>query len=100
MNRSKLDPEGLAAALDTLNAAAPAPWTLAEGRLHKSFDFRDFVGAFGFMTRVALVAESMNHHPDWCNVYRRVTVDLSTHDAGGITELDFKLAARMDELAG
>jgi 4a-hydroxytetrahydrobiopterin dehydratase len=58
------------------------------------------VEAFGFMTSAALEAERMNHHPEWFNVYNRVVVDLTTHDAGGITDLDFQLAARMEELAG
>ena len=78
-------------------AALPA-WTLANGTLRREFKFRDFSEAFGFMARAALVAEKMNHHPDWSNVWNRVTVELSTHDVGGITELDFKLAAAMDRL--
>lgn len=75
-------------------------WTLAAGKLHREYHFPDFVTAFGFMASVALVAESMSHHPEWFNVYGRVVVDLTTHDAGGITELDLRLARRMDELAG
>lgn len=71
-------------------------WTLENGKLHRDFRFASFVEAFGFMTRVALVAEKMDHHPEWSNVYDRVSVDLTTHDAGGITELDFRLAAAMD----
>ena len=76
-------------------------WKKMKGRpaLQKSFKFSNFNEAFGFMTRVALVAEQMNHHPEWFNVYNRVDVVLSTHDAGGITELDFKLAEFMDEAA-
>jgi 4a-hydroxytetrahydrobiopterin dehydratase len=75
-------------------------WKMVEGRsaLQKSFKFSDFNQAFGFMTRVALVAEQMNHHPEWSNVYNRVDVVLSTHDAGGLTELDFKLAQFMDSV--
>jgi len=75
-------------------------WTLAKDRsaLQKSFKFTDFNEAFGFMTRVALLADKMDHHPEWFNVYNRVDVVLSTHDAGGVTELDFKLAAFMDEV--
>ena len=86
------------AALAPLIAAG---WTLADGpeALHKTFVFRDFVAAFGFMARVALVAEKMGHHPDWSNSYRRVEVRLTTHDAGGLTELDVTLAERMDRLA-
>jgi 4a-hydroxytetrahydrobiopterin dehydratase len=75
-------------------------WKKVRGRsaLQKSFKFLNFSEAFGFMTRVALVAEKMDHHPEWSNVYNRVDVVLSTHDAGGITELDFKLAETMDKL--
>lgn len=74
-------------------------WTLEAGKLHREFNFRNFIAAFGFMTEVALVAEKMNHHPEWSNVYKTVTVNLVTHDADGITELDFKLAATMDTVA-
>ena len=75
-------------------------WTLAAGKLRRAFVFRDFVEAWGFMSAVALVAEAMGHHPEWSNVWNRVTVDLTTHDAGGLSALDFDLAARMDALAG
>ena len=77
-------------------------WRLVDGReaITRSFRFRDFNEAFGFMSRVALVAEKMNHHPEWSNVYRDVEVTLATHDAGGLTELDFKLARKMDRFAG
>lgn len=74
-------------------------WTLADGKLHKEYSFDDFVTAFGFMSSVALVAEGMNHHPEWFNAYNRVVIDLTTHDAGGISELDFKFAARADALS-
>ena len=76
-------------------------WTLVEGRsaISKSFVFANFVEAFGFMSKAALVAEKMDHHPEWSNVYKTVDVVLTTHSAGGITELDTKLAARMDKLA-
>jgi 4a-hydroxytetrahydrobiopterin dehydratase len=75
-------------------------WSLEAGKLHKAFTFKDFVEAWGFMSAVALVAESMGHHPEWSNVWNRVTVDLTTHDAGGISALDFDLAARMEGIAG
>ena len=75
-------------------------WTVEGGKLHREFRFRDFSEAFGFMTRAALAAESMNHHPEWFNVWSRVVVDLNTHDAGGLTELDFELARRLDLIAG
>src|SRR5262249_61623121 len=75
-------------------------WTLEAGKLHKSFTFKDFVDAWRFMSAVALVAEAMGHHPEWSNVWNRVVVDLSTHDAGGLTTLAFALAARMEAPAG
>ncbi len=75
-------------------------WELAEGGINRTFTFDSFVAAFGFMASAAIVAEKMNHHPEWSNVYNRVTVRLTTHDAGGLTALDFDLAARMNALAG
>jgi 4a-hydroxytetrahydrobiopterin dehydratase len=77
-------------------------WSEVKGRdaITKKFVFADFIEAFGFMTRSALVAEKLNHHPEWFNVYKNVEVTLSTHDAGGLTELDIKLAEAMDKLAG
>lgn len=76
-------------------------WTLVDDRdaIGKTFQFGDFTAAFAFMTRCALMAEKMNHHPEWFNVYNRVAVVLNTHDAGGITELDLKLAAAMNKYA-
>ncbi|MBI3704613.1 MAG: 4a-hydroxytetrahydrobiopterin dehydratase [Rhizobiales bacterium] len=77
-------------------------WSEAAGRdaITRKFVFKDFNQAFGFMTRAALVAEKMDHHPEWFNVYKTVEVTLATHDAGGVTELDVKLAEAMDKLAG
>ena len=75
-------------------------WKRTKGKLHRIFTFADFSEAFAFMVRAALAAEKLNHHPDWSNVWNKVTVDLSTHDAGGITELDFRLAAEMNRIAG
>src|SRR6476646_6975700 len=77
-------------------------WSEVAGRdaIRKKFVFKDFNQAFGFMARAALVAEKMDHHPEWFNVYKTVEVTLSTHDAGGLTELDVKLASEMDRLAG
>jgi 4a-hydroxytetrahydrobiopterin dehydratase len=75
-------------------------WTVEDGKLHKEFQFDNFVSAFGFMTQLALVAESLNHHPEWFNVYNRVTIDLTTHDAGGISELDFQWAKQADTISG
>jgi 4a-hydroxytetrahydrobiopterin dehydratase len=77
-------------------------WREVEGRdaIAKKFVFKDFNEAFGFMSRAALVAEKLDHHPEWFNVYKTVEVTLSTHDAGGLTELDIKLAEAMDRIAG
>jgi 4a-hydroxytetrahydrobiopterin dehydratase len=94
MPTAKLSSEEVANRLGSVEG-----WELADGKLERRFQFADFVSAFGFMTEVALVAESMNHHPEWENVYNRVVVRLTTHDAGGISEKDFALAARMDELS-
>ena len=73
-------------------------WDLADGKLQRTFTFGNFVQAFGFMTSVALLAESMDHHPDWSNVYHRVTIGLNTHDIGGISQLDFDLAKKINGL--
>ncbi|MGB5349689.1 MAG: 4a-hydroxytetrahydrobiopterin dehydratase [Polyangiales bacterium] len=74
-------------------------WELGTDRIRRVFRFKDFVEAFGWMSSIAIVAESMNHHPEWRNVWATVEVELSTHDAGGLTELDMKLASKMDELS-
>ncbi len=74
-------------------------WELADGKLHREFKFGDFVEAFGFMSRVALAAERLDHHPEWFNVYNRVVVDLRTHDCDGISNRDLELARRIDTLA-
>ena len=74
-------------------------WELVEGKLVKTFRFHDFSEAWAFMSRVALAAEKLDHHPDWSNVYNSVHVCLHTHDAQGLTSLDFKLAAHMDSFA-
>jgi 4a-hydroxytetrahydrobiopterin dehydratase len=75
-------------------------WTLREGKLHREFRFDDFVAAFGFMAKLALVAEGMNHHPEWENVYNRVTISLQTHDVSGISNLDFEFAKAADRHFG
>jgi 4a-hydroxytetrahydrobiopterin dehydratase len=74
-------------------------WNIVDGKLHRVFRFDDFVTAFGFMAQSALWAERMNHHPEWFNVYGLVRVDLTTHDAGGLSERDFKLARELSLLA-
>ena len=94
MEQQKLDDATIRARLADLE-----DWTLRDEKLYRKFGFDDFIAAFGFMTRVALVAESMGHHPEWFNVYNTVEVYLTTHDAGGVSELDFTLAAKMNALA-
>ncbi len=86
---------------DELNTALAqlTGWSVKDGKLHRQFQFGSFVEAFGFMSSLALVAEAMNHHPEWFNVYNRVTIDLTTHDSGGITAKDVELAKRANELA-
>lgn len=73
-------------------------WAVVDGKLHKEFTFEDFVRAFAFMSAAALCAERKNHHPEWFNVYNRVRIDLSTHDAGGITMWDVELAEEFDKI--
>lgn len=96
MARDKLDDAKLKEAL-----AALAGWSLAKdgASIAKTFEFKNFSEAFAFMTRSALAAEKMDHHPDWSNVYKTVNVTLSTHDRGGVTELDIELARRMNKYA-
>jgi len=79
--------------------AGLAGWNVVGGKLHREYKFASFVEAFGFMASAALVAESMNHHPEWSNVYHTVKIDLTTHDAGGITENDLEMARRFEKLA-
>jgi 4a-hydroxytetrahydrobiopterin dehydratase len=95
--REKLTGEPRKAALAKLSG-----WNEVEGRdaIAKKFVFRNFNEAFGFMSRAALMAEKLDHHPEWSNVYKTIEVTLSTHDAGGVTELDIKLAEAMDRFAG
>lgn len=90
-------PKALSAQEITDRLEALEGWSVENGKLHRSFSFSDFTEAFAFMTRAALHAEKMDHHPEWSNVYNRVEVDLTTHDAGGITELDFALAKVMNK---
>ena len=94
VTREPLDDAQIAAALEQLPS-----WQLVAGKLHRDFKFADFVSAFGFMTQAAIVAEAMDHHPEWFNVYSRVSVDLTTHDVGGLTQLDVQLAMRMNAIA-
>lgn len=96
MAREKLDMAALDKALGALDGWSAA----ADGAsIGKTFEFRNFSEAFAFMTRAALAAEKMDHHPDWSNVYKTVQVTLNTHDRGGVTELDIELARRMNKYA-
>ena len=90
----KLNETALAAAVDGLPG-----WRVENGKLHREYTFPDFVHAFGFMATAAIAIESMEHHPEWSNVWNRVVVDLTTHDAGGITAKDILLAEKLEELA-
>ncbi|HEX7760936.1 MAG TPA: 4a-hydroxytetrahydrobiopterin dehydratase [Caulobacteraceae bacterium] len=93
---------GAAAALAQLSDHGSSGWTAADGRdaIVKTFKFKDFNAAFGWMTRVALAAEKLDHHPEWFNVYNRVEVLLATHDADGVSDLDVTMAKAMDAAAG
>ncbi len=93
MKIQKLDPQAIQSALKSLDG-----WALADDRqaLFKSFKFKDFNSAWGFMGRIALLAEKMDHHPEWFNVYNRVDITLTTHDAGGISERDIKMATKIE----
>ena len=93
MPAKKLTANEIAALLPKANG-----WTVANGKLHREFACKDFVTAFGNMTRVALVAEAMNHHPEWFNVWNRVVIDLNTHSVKGISDYDFVLAEKINEI--
>ncbi|WP_265517833.1 4a-hydroxytetrahydrobiopterin dehydratase [Nitratireductor luteus] len=97
MARQKLDRKSINEALTDIDG-----WSLSEDgdSISRRFEFGDFNAAFGFMSRVAMAAEKLDHHPEWKNVYKTVDVVLTTHDAGGLTELDFKLAKKMNRFAG
>lgn len=94
-----MPPTKLDDAAVTAQLATTPGWTRSGDKLTRTFELKDFVSAFGFMASCALVAERMNHHPEWFNVYRTVKVELSTHDAGGISMMDFELARAMSALA-
>lgn len=91
---SLLSVQELEAELKQLNG-----WTIENGKLHRDYKFPSFVEAFGFMSSLALVSEALEHHPEWFNVYNRVTIDLTTHDAGGITSKDIAWATKANQLA-
>jgi 4a-hydroxytetrahydrobiopterin dehydratase len=94
LRAAKLTEAEIATALSTLPG-----WRFEGGKLHRGYRFNDFISAFAFMAGAALVAERMDHHPEWFNVWNAVRIDLWTHDAGGVTTLDVQLAQRMEELA-
>jgi 4a-hydroxytetrahydrobiopterin dehydratase len=95
MSRGKLSKPEIAMGLRKLDG-----WSVVKGNLHRVFEFKDFKQAFAFMKRVALAADRMNHHPDWSNSYNKVTVNLSTHSAGGLTKNDFELAGIIQKIDG
>jgi len=95
MSKGKLSQQQIAAGLCELDG-----WIVVKRHLHRVFEFKDFTQAFGFVKRVALVADRMDHHPDWSNAYNKVTVDVSTHSAGGLTKNDFELAWKIQTIHG
>ncbi|GJL56872.1 MAG: putative pterin-4-alpha-carbinolamine dehydratase [Nitrospirales bacterium] len=92
---TKISPQEITARLSTIPG-----WECRDNALHRTFTFADFVEAFGFMSRVALLAETAGHHPEWFNVYNTVKIDLATHDVGGISDADFDLAIQINRLFG
>ena len=94
MSLTKLSDDEINSELKSLNG-----WTIKDGKLHKDFQFESFNQAFGFMTRASMEIEKMNHHPEWFNVYNKLSVDLMTHDAGGITKNDVQLAKILNSLS-
>jgi 4a-hydroxytetrahydrobiopterin dehydratase len=92
MSIEKMTAQEIEAGLEGLSG-----WHLKEGKLHRQLKFKNFVQAWGFMTQIAILAERANHHPEWSNVYSRVTIDLTTHEAGGISQRDFELARKINE---
>ena len=99
MKQILLDSATLSEQLNQLNSTLVQPWQIVDQKLHKVFVFKDFIQAFAFMTQCAIVAEKMNHHPEWQNVYKTVEIHLTTHDSGGITVLDFQLARMMEQFS-
>ncbi len=94
----KLKQNEVDTALKQLNKDSEELWRIQAEKLHRTFKFPNFVAAFAFMTQVAMLAEKANHHPEWCNVYNKVIIDLTTHDAGGISQKDFDLAHGISKL--
>lgn len=98
MPTPKLSDEAIQQSLAQLNQGRAMPWEIINQKLHKTFVLRNFIHAFAFMTQIAIIAEKMNHHPEWSNVYKTVQIDLTTHESGGLTELDFTLAKRIEAI--
>ncbi|MBN4074982.1 MAG: 4a-hydroxytetrahydrobiopterin dehydratase [SAR86 cluster bacterium] len=97
MTIAALNSEEVSARLKLLNEPLESHWILDSGKLSKTFVFKNFIEAFGFMSKVALYAEKVNHHPEWFNVYKTVAVQLTTHEVGGVSEKDFDLALQMEK---
>ena len=95
----KLDQDKINEALSALNASLNTAWQIKERKLHKAFKFANFADAFSFMTRVAFYAEKLDHHPEWFNVYNKVEISLTTHDVDNLSDLDFKLAQKIEIVA-
>ncbi len=93
---NKLNDSEVKQALLNLNQSCAQAWQMKDSKLHKSFKFSNFIAAFGFMSQVAILAEKAGHHPEWFNVYNRVDIDLTTHEAGGISQRDFDLAQQIE----
>ncbi|MDQ6981175.1 MAG: 4a-hydroxytetrahydrobiopterin dehydratase [Ghiorsea sp.] len=94
----KLNASDINEQLQVLNRQCTDIWCIQDEKLHKSFKFNNFISAFGFISQVAILAEKANHHPEWFNVYNRVDIDLTTHEAGGISQRDFDLAQNIETL--
>jgi len=95
----QLSSSEIATQLTRLNQSTEEKWQLLDGKLHKKFVFRNFTSAMAFMQSAAEQAETMNHHPEWCNTYNRVAINLVTHSVNGISSLDFELAKHLDEIS-
>ena len=98
MKHALLTIQALSDQLANLNSNSDNPWTIENQKLFKKIVLKNFIQAMGFMTQAAIVAEKMNHHPEWSNVYKTIEISLTTHSSGGITELDLALAAEMDKI--
>jgi 4a-hydroxytetrahydrobiopterin dehydratase len=95
----RLKQDAIDTSLSTLNNTIDKPWCINDNKLCIDYKFSDFISAFGFMTKVAILAERANHHPEWSNVYNKVSIQLTTHEAGGISKRDFDLAQEISNLA-